>query len=98
MMQPTLFPTGPTARPSDPPTSLQAPTDLAPMQTAVLDVHQAHPDGLTDEELRRHLPRLNGGSVVKRRTELARAGLVYDTGTTRTTYSGRAAIVWRVAS
>jgi hypothetical protein len=66
------------------------------LQAAVLDVHRAHPDGLTDEELRGHLPMLNGGSLVKRRTELSRAGLVFDTGTTRTTYSGRAAIVWRV--
>ena len=96
--QPTLFATGPTARPTDPATSLQAPKGdtLVGLQAAVMDVHRAHPNGLTDEELRTHLPMLNGGSVVKRRTELTAAGLVFDTGTTRTTYSGRAAIVWRV--
>lgn len=96
--QPTLFATGPTARLTDPATCLQAPkgATLTRLQGAVMDVHRAHPNGLTDEELRAQLPQFNGGSLVKRRTELARAGLVYDSGTTRTTTGGRAAIVWRI--
>lgn len=96
--QPTLFATGPTARPSDPATSLQAPKGdtLTRLQAAVMEAHRAHPNGLTDQELRRHLPQFDGGSLVKRRSELARAGLVFDTGTTRETNSGRRAIVWRV--
>lgn len=96
--QPTLFATGPTARPTDPATSLQAPKGdtLTRLQAVVMDVHRAHPNGLTDQELRRHLPQFDGGSLVKRRSELARAGLVFDTGTTRETASGRRAIVWRL--
>jgi hypothetical protein len=69
---------------------------LTRVQTVVMDTHRAHPNGLTDQELRRHLPQFDGGSLVKRRSELARAGLVFDTGTTRETASGRRAIVWRV--
>lgn len=101
--QPTLFATGPTARRSDPLTSLQAPPATSELHASILDTitkavaSGAFEAGLTDDELVRTFTNRCEGTVKKRRTELAHAGLVADSGITRPTRTGAAAIVWRVA-
>lgn len=52
--------------------------------------------GLADFELIRLLPAEHPGSVTKRRTDLHRKDLVWDTGERRTTPHGKQAIVWRI--
>jgi hypothetical protein len=49
--------------------------------------------GITDEALSFDLG-LSGSSVRPRRGELVKAGLVYDSGMTRQTASGRLATAW----
>lgn len=67
------------------------------LRTDVLALHQVHPDGLTDDELARLLPDDDKGSIVKRRGDLVRAGHLKDSGRTRPTRRGCAAIVWILA-
>ena len=74
--------------------SLDAPT-LNAMQRRVLELLQATPDGLTDEEMQTRLG-MNPSTQRPRRIELARRGMVVEAGTRRTS-SGRMAVVWRVA-
>jgi hypothetical protein len=50
-------------------------------------------DGLTDEEISLRLG-LNPSTARPRRIELVEAGKVRDSGRTRRTVSGRAAVVW----
>jgi predicted ArsR family transcriptional regulator len=81
-------------------TSAQAADSLAPatlnaMQRRVLELLQATPDGLTDEEMQRRLG-MNPSTQRPRRIELARRGMVVEAGT-RKTASGRNASVWRAA-
>jgi hypothetical protein len=81
-------------------TSAQAADALTPatlnaMQRRVLELLQATPEGLTDEEMARRLG-MNPSTQRPRRIELARRGLVVTCGTRRTA-SGRMADVWRVA-
>jgi len=71
------------------------PATLNAMQRRVLELLQATPDGLTDEEQQRLLG-MNPSTQRPRRIELARRGLVVEVGTRRTA-SGRMAMVWRVA-
>jgi len=71
------------------------PATLNAMQRRVLDLLQATPEGLTDEEMARRLG-MNPSTQRPRRIELARRGLVVTCGTRRTA-SGRNADVWRVA-
>lgn len=52
--------------------------------------------GGTDEEIQDCLE-MNPSTQRPRRIELQRAGLVYDSGTTRKTRSGRLATVWRAS-
>jgi transcription initiation factor IIE alpha subunit len=73
--------------------SLDAPT-LNAMQRRVLELLQATPDGLTDEEMQTRLE-MNPSTQRPRRIELARRGMVVEAGTRRTS-SGRMAVVWRV--
>ncbi len=68
---------------------------LNAMQRRVLELLQATPGGLTDEEMQRRLG-MNPSTQRPRRIELARRGLVVEAGT-RKTNSGRWAVVWRVA-
>ena len=68
---------------------------LNAMQRRVLELLQATPGGLTDEEMQRRLG-MNPSTQRPRRIELARRGLVVADGT-RKTASGRMAVVWRVA-
>jgi hypothetical protein len=74
--------------------SLDAPT-LNAMQRRVLELLQATPEGLTDEEMQTRLG-MNPSTQRPRRIELARRGMVVEAGTRRTA-SGRMATVWRVA-
>jgi hypothetical protein len=71
------------------------PKTLNAMQRRVLELLQATPEGLTDEEMARRLG-MNPSTQRPRRIELARRGLVVTCGTRRTA-SGRNADVWRVA-
>lgn len=98
--QVSLWPTGPAARPSDPETSALTITTsaLSELQALILEVHRAHA-GLTDEELivklaNGHRPGRRDGTVIKRRAELVKAGLLIDSGNRRNVSSGRAAVVW----
>ena len=72
-----------------------APQTLNAMQRRVLELLEATPDGLTDEEMSRRLG-MNPSTQRPRRIELARRGLVVTCGTRRTA-SGRNADVWRVS-
>lgn len=81
-------------------TSAQAADSLAPatinaLQRRVLELLQATPQGLTDEEMQHKLG-MNPSTQRPRRIELVRRGLIEQAGTRRTT-SGRMASVWRVA-
>jgi hypothetical protein len=81
-------------------TSAQAADSLGPatlnaMQRRVLELLQATPEGLTDEEMQRRLG-MNPSTQRPRRIELARRGMVVEAGT-RKTASGRNASVWRAA-
>jgi hypothetical protein len=49
----------------------------------------------TDEEMQNGIP-MPASTQRPRRVELVTAGLVVDSGTTRTTTSGRSAVLWRV--
>lgn len=91
---------GPGHRNNDPDTSRQAATENPGRITGrqrVLDaLREAGAKGLTDEELRGRMPAaMAHGSASKRRKDLVAIGLVTDTGTTRDTRNGHAAIVWR---
>jgi hypothetical protein len=68
---------------------------LNAMQRRVLQLLQATPGGLTDEEMQRRLD-MNPSTQRPRRIELARRGLVVEAGTRRAA-SGRWAVVWRAA-
>jgi transcription initiation factor IIE alpha subunit len=73
--------------------SLDGPT-LNALQRRVLELLQATPKGLTDEEMQTRLG-MNPSTQRPRRIELARRGLVVEAGTRRTA-SGRMATVWSV--
>jgi transcription initiation factor IIE alpha subunit len=70
------------------------PKTLNALQRRVLELLQATPEGLTDEEMQTRLG-MNPSTQRPRRIELARRGLVVEAGTRRTA-SGRMAVVWRV--
>jgi hypothetical protein len=72
------------------------PATLNALQRRVLELLQATPDGLTDEEMARRLG-MNPSTQRPRRIELARRGLVVKCGTRRTA-SGRMADVWKVTA
>lgn len=74
------------------------PGRLGPLQVRVLEaLFRAGPVGCTDDEL---VPTtgLLADSAGKRRLELARRGLVIDTGDTRTTTRGGTARVWQITT
>ena len=62
---------------------------------AILDLLRERLEGMTDHEIADVFPEMHPGSRVKRRTNLARAGHVVDTGLTRKIRYGRDGIVWR---
>lgn len=97
------------ARTTDPDTSLAAAlaVDATEMQQRVYAIHQEHPEGLTDEELLLHYGRrytLAGRSQEshmsprKRRSDLATARILVDSGLRRPLVSGRNGVVWRIAT
>jgi hypothetical protein len=73
-----------------------SPATLNAMQRRVLELLAAWPQGLTDEEMQHKLG-MNPNTQRPRRGELARAGLVVECGTRRTT-SGRMAAVWQATA
>ena len=87
------------ARSTDPDTSWAAAADaLVNADTdraRVLEMHRAHPEGLTDFELAELMGRQQT-SVGKRRGELRDRGLIEHAGFKRAAPSGSMSIVWRV--
>lgn len=86
------------ARSTDPDTSWAAAADaLVNADTdraRVLEMHRAHPEGLTDFELAELMGRQQT-SVGKRRGELRDKGLIEHAGFKRAAPSGSMSIVWR---
>ena len=70
-------------------------TTLNRLHRQVLAFLEARPDGATDEEMQAGLG-MNPSTQRPRRIELARRGLVVESGT-RKTSSGRMATIWRKA-
>jgi hypothetical protein len=90
-------------RTGDPQTSAEAAQrlDLAERiskMEAVWGWHASHPLGLTDDEMRPFYANdaTLDDSYRKRRKDLARLGLLENSGTYRLTGKGRRAIVWRI--
>ena len=61
------------------------------LRTQVLEVLRTTP--MTDEQLADHFGDIRGNTIRPRRVELCHAGLVIESGTTKTK-SGRNAVVW----
>lgn len=88
---------------SQPPAQRHSPTSVAAaeriepnagtLRASVL-AYLKHAGAATDEEMQYNMG-LNPSTQRPRRVELVRAGLVYDSGRTRLTRSGRSAVVWR---
>jgi hypothetical protein len=87
-------------RSTDPLTSVVAAFANLPLKDTqrrrILEVHMAHPDGLTNDEM----DQLGTGIVLQslntRVSELHRGGWLEDTGLTRLTRHGIQAVVWRI--
>ena len=73
------------------------PATLNALQKRVLDFIARRPSGATDEEIANELE-MNPSTVRPRRIELARRGMIVESGSTRRTASGRMAVVWKVAA
>lgn len=98
------------ARTSDPDTSVAAAyavADATEVQRRVLALHDAHLEGLTDEELVEAYARAypsevrsleSRSSPRKRRSDLTKAGIVIDGGWRRALRSGRKGVVWHLAA
>jgi len=71
------------------------PATLNALQRRVLELLQATPEGLTDEEMARRLG-MNPSTQRPRRIELAKAGMIQKAGV-RKTASNRNADVWRAS-
>ncbi len=63
-------------------------------QIVLAAIYNAGSRGKTDDELAHEFPDEHAGSLSKRRLDLVRAGLIYDSGRTRPTSRGVEAIVW----
>lgn len=80
------------------PTSVAAAESVRPklsrLRQIVLDYIRSCPDGCTDEQI---IDAVNLGPNTPRprRIELVRMGLVYDSGLTARTRSGREAVLWQ---
>ena len=95
------------ARTTDPDTShaaARAVTDVAKVKAHVRAIHERHVEGLTDEQLGKiyqdNWPGVRSveayASARKRRSDLAREGVLYDSGERRQLSSGRTGIVWKL--
>lgn len=60
----------------------------------ILNAHYRWPEGMTDEELSKLMPDMRLNSLTTRRSELAVAGWLYDTGHRRQASGGVDQIVW----
>lgn len=86
-----------------------APTTRAAAQTAIKPdaarlrgqvlayIRSRGASGATDQEIQEHLD-MSGDTERPRRRELQQAGLIVDSGQTRLTPSGRAAVCWVAAA
>jgi hypothetical protein len=95
------------ARTTDPDTSHAAAAaarhDATLVQLRVTGIFGLHPEGLTDEELVMLYQRAwpsgrsleSRASARKRRSDLTRMGILYDSGERRVLTSGRKGIVWK---
>jgi hypothetical protein len=96
-----LFTAPPAVRPTDPPTSHAVAVGntehRARIRPDVLRQHQLHPDGLTDDQTAELLPDDHPPSLVKRRGELVRDGVLVDSGRRLPTRRSSMAIVWVLA-
>lgn len=91
----------------EPPAVAHSPTSLAaaekikkqigPLHRTVLCFLEMNPDGATDEEMQQHLD-MPANTQRPRRRELYLMGRIIDSGETRRTQSGRAAVVWILAA
>ena len=96
------------ARTSDPDTSTAAAlmVDATEVQRRVYLIFREHPDGLTDEALvglyAKQYPVARSlesrSSPRKRRSDLARAGILVDSGNRRLLTSGRYGVVWTLVA
>lgn len=72
------------------------------LRTVVYALLRAHPDGLTDDQggqlMAQRVPGADRLTFGRRRQELARVGLVIDSGRRAATPRGRTAIVWRAVA
>jgi len=86
-------------RETDPDTSRKAAFANLPLKGTqrreILDIHLAHPGGLTDDEVHNLTPMVYD-SLTTRRSELAQGGFLADSGLTRKTRNGIEAVVWQV--
>lgn len=64
------------------------------LELRVLQYLRGFPNGLTDLEMQEGLG-MEGSTQRPRRVKLVEEGLVYDSGITRKTPKGRAAVVWK---
>lgn len=80
-------------------TSFKAAVSVTPqlgkLQQIVLDFLRQHRAANTTDEAMMDALNLGGNTLRPRRCELVKRGLVYDSGKTAPTRSGREAVVWR---
>lgn len=103
---PDLFGYKPGPYRGKPPAQVHSPTSVAaatkikkaigPLHTVILTYLRNCPDGATDEEMQNRLD-MPANTQRPRRRELQLMEEIEDSGKTRITKSGRAAVVWRVA-
>lgn len=70
---------------------------IGPLHRDVLCFLEMNPQGATDEEMQRHL-NMPANTQRPRRRELQLMNRIVDSGETRRTQSGRAAVIWKIAS
>ena len=70
-------------------------TRISAMHRQILDYLATHPEGATDCELQEAL-NMNPSTQRPRRIELLTWAYLHDSGATRPTRSGRAAVVWKL--
>lgn len=73
--------------------AMEAMADAPTWRGRVLRLLREAEGGLTDEEIQARL-HMNPSTERPRRIELVNFGLVKDSGATKTTRSGRAAVIW----
>jgi hypothetical protein len=85
-------------RKTDPETSKEAAESVPvrKLEKLVLEAIQAHPEGVTADELEKVLPGVKLNSITPRIAPLIKKGYIYDTGERRRASSGRSQRVLKV--